>query len=122
MTDEIVMYLIARQDLGMSPGKLAAQVGHGVQLAMRAAERCSPEMAAQLRRWEASSYAKIVLGVPDLPALDVVAGEVWKAGFEFVRVVDEGRTEIARATTCIALVPMPKSRAAPVVGKLRLYK
>jgi peptidyl-tRNA hydrolase, PTH2 family len=121
---EIVMYIIARQDLGMSAGKLAAQVGHGVQLAMRHAEtNCGGVVLANLVEWERGSYAKIVLGARDQGAMDCLAVDLNMAELNWIWVFDEGRTELRGInSTCIALVPMPKSKAAPVVGKLRLYK
>ena len=42
MSEEIVMYIIVRNDLGMSPGKVAAQVGHGVELAINLGRRHYP--------------------------------------------------------------------------------
>lgn len=42
-SDEIVMYILVRGDLGMSKGKIAAQAGHAVQRAIRAVENLSIE-------------------------------------------------------------------------------
>lgn len=126
MTDEIVMYLVARTDLHMSPGKLAAQVGHGVQLAMRQAEHADlGGFAGWLDQWENGDYPKVVLGGDkrDFEKLCAKAAEDADLFFSMVKVIDNGRTEIpAGSMTVLAFVPMPKSRAKQWVGRLRLYK
>lgn len=113
---EVVMYLIARSDLQMSPGKLAAQVGHGVHLALRTCPMNSPA----LQTWEATSHTKIVLKVDSLEALlelhRVIGAE------RSVIVQDEGRTEIEPTATVLGLVPMSKLEARPLVGHLKLYR
>jgi len=136
MDDEVTMYLIVRADLKLSKGKLAAQVGHGVQLAMRAAEcrsinlgdfaaaadhDCVLSAPKWLQAWERGSYAKIALRVDSVAQLDALAERLRAAGAKFARVVDEGRTEIpAGTTTVLALQPMPRSVAAPFVRDLKL--
>lgn len=128
MTDEeIVMYLIARTDLGMSSGKLAAQVGHGVQLAMRKAEQNNPfdDDASALQRWEANDYPKIVLGGDkrDFERMLKLAGESQAVGSRLVRVVDNGRTEIPEGSiTVLAFVPMRRVLGKQWFKRLRLYK
>lgn len=130
MTDEITQYLIVRTDLAMSPGKVAAQVGHGVQLAMRLVERQVSEnpigieamnRAVNLCEWENGDYPKVILGGTkrDFEKLCSIDGITSK----MVKVIDNGRTEIpAGSMTCLAFVPMPKSMAKKWVGRLRLYK
>jgi peptidyl-tRNA hydrolase, PTH2 family len=123
VTDDLVMYLVARSDLGMSPGKLAAQVGHGVQLAMRLAERMYALAGVQdnqLTQWERNSYPKVVLGATGKELMALC--EKVPHGL-LAKVIDEGRTEIPRGTyTCVAFVPMLKSDAQQWVKRLRLYK
>lgn len=119
--DEFCMYLIARKDLAMSPGKLAAQVGHAVQLAIREAEYSDGQAA--LDAWESTSHTKIVLGVADLNELRLVRSAATRAGIPWVEVWDEGRTELSGKTlTVLGLVPVKKSWARPVVGGLGVYR
>jgi peptidyl-tRNA hydrolase, PTH2 family len=113
--DEIVMYLIVRSSLGMPKGKIAAQVGHGVQLIIRAIEaQGGPRDKLWLEEWELQSYTKLVLKADD--------EEFFKPRSAFGRyVVDEGRTAVeAGSRTVYAMAPMPKSRAAPYVEGLKL--
>jgi len=111
--DELVMYLIIRDDLGMSPGKIAAQAGHAVQLAMRAAEKSDDarHMLVDCQLPE-DRDAKLLLKLID---------ELYRAQVLFVRVVDEGRTQIpAGSVTAVAVQPLPKSQMRSFVGKLKL--
>jgi PTH2 family peptidyl-tRNA hydrolase len=113
--DEIVMYIIVRSSLGMPKGKLAAQVGHGVQLIIRAIEaQGSPRDKLWLEEWELHSYTKIVLKAED--------DSFFKARGAFGRyVTDEGRTAVEPGSqTVYAMAPMPKSLAAPYVEGLKL--
>lgn len=125
MTDEIVMYLVARKDLKMSPGKLAAQVGHGVQYIMaRIRTYPSPEQAAWFALWNDGSSAKIVLAVQSLVEFHQLI-EVLDASTvpSYALVIDEGRTELAQQTeTVLAIAPLPRSIAKPYVGHLPLYR
>lgn len=117
--DEIVMYIIARADLKMSPGKLAAQVGHGVQYAMMKARNGSEETLETLERWENGSSTKIVLKAESYSHLMALQSSI---PITSVVVVDEGRTEIPSTETVLALVPVPKSFAAPYLNHLPLYR
>jgi len=124
-TDEIVMYLIARKDLKMSPGKLAAQCGHAVHYLMNMMG-ASPVARWDGRDWgnqwlDSKSHAKIVLSVDseeELLDLQQLLGPL-----RCMMVVDEGRTEIAHKTkTVLGMFPMPKSFARQFVGELPLYR
>jgi len=118
MTDELVMYIVARTELTMSPGKLAAQVGHGVQLAMRKAEK---EGSSPLAAWESNDYPKVILG-GTIRDFEKLSRDRALDGL-MVSVFDNGRTEVpAGSMTVLAFVPMRKSLAKKWVGRLRLYK
>lgn len=115
MSDEVVMYIVVRSSLNMPKGKMAAQVGHGVQLVMRAIEaQGTPQDKLWMEEWELHSYTKIVLKADDEAFL--------KARGAFGRyVTDEGRTAVEPGTlTVYAMAPMPKSLASPYVEGLKL--
>lgn len=111
--DEVVMYLVIRSDMKMSKGKVAAQAGHAVQLAMRAAEArgpTTPWTTLWLTRWEAGSYPKIVLRAESETQLEAVSQRLCEANVAHAVVIDEGRTEIQAGTkTAVGVQPMPKS-------------
>jgi len=120
---EVVMYIVARKDLKMSAGKLAAQVGHGVQDALEICQGSPVDNLVDLHwfmSWVTGSRTKIVLAAGSLAEIETLHSTI---GEDYCRLVeDEGRTEIAPTKTVLALVPMPKSRARPFVGHLPLYR
>jgi PTH2 family peptidyl-tRNA hydrolase len=129
--DEVTMYIIVRADLKMSKGKIAAQAGHAVQLAIRATERAARDAVRlerldcdddlRLKAWEGGSYAKVVLRVDSAEALESLERHLDAGRVVFARVVDEGRTEIPAGTvTALGIQPMPRSRMTSLVGHLRL--
>lgn len=114
----------------MSPGKIAAQAGHAVQLILEQVQACikyTPTGVARdepwLNEWENGSYTKIALQVPDYETLDGIGDLVTADNFSTALVIDNGRTEIEPGTvTCMALQPMPRSIAKKYVGDLGLLK
>ena len=52
------MVIVARKDLKMGAGKLAAQVGHGVLAAYKKSVKNSPE---NIEKWEMFGQAKVVV-------------------------------------------------------------
>jgi len=125
MTDnEVVMYLVFRADLNMPKGKIAAQAGHAVQLAMLEIDnRAEPagRDRAFLREWEDGSYTKIALKVADEAELNALCAALDKGDLLYARVVDEGRTVVeAGTTTALGIQPLPRSQVKPYVQKLKL--
>lgn len=111
---EIVQYIIVRNDLGMSPGKVAAQVGHGVELAIEKGSRYYPQ-------WTPNSKpcAKIVLQA-NKEQMDSTISSFHEHCL--AKVIDEGRTEVPPGSlTVLALVPMPKYVAKSRFAHLKLY-
>lgn len=142
--DKVVMYLIARRDLNMSPGKLAAQVGHGVQYVLaddlkQRIEKIQTSIWKKLwlklhamwhstadddrnfmSEWAENDHTKIVLMVhslEELACLEALLGTLAKV------VVDAGHTELSAGTrTVLAMKPMPKSLAREYVRHLKSYR
>lgn len=118
------MYLVVRESLGMSPGKVAAQVEHAVQMLMREwlpdARRALTEreydLRALAREWDRGEYGKVVLRASDAEFVKVQLEHG-----EFFLVVDNGHTEVApRTETVIGLWPMRKSSRGRTLRRLRL--
>ncbi|MCI1666154.1 MAG: peptidyl-tRNA hydrolase [Atopobiaceae bacterium] len=126
--DEYRQYLVADRSLGMSAGKLAAQVAH----ASVAFLLHSPDLDEDaLARWVASGEAKIVLAVDGRSGLEALVSRAEAAGLEedvdFFRILDECRTELtpdASGTcwTCVGFAPALASTMAPITGGLALYR
>lgn len=84
------MYIVANQGLGMSPGKLAAQVAHA------AVKAYALSYSVRVQKWNETGYTKIVLAARDtehLLSVERYLKEKLPETNTFL-VVDEGRTEI----------------------------
>lgn len=108
--------IVARRDLGMGPGKLAAQVAH----AAVAAADTAP--SGDRDSWRQAGQLKVVLGVDDLSALQEVAGRADAAGLPTATIRDAGRTELAPDTvTVVGIGPAADDRIDAITGDLDLY-
>ena len=109
--------IVARADLKMSPGKLAAQVAHG---AVAAAERARRERGNWFKAWLAEGQRKVVVKAPgdEFPELQRQALEL---GVPAELVQDAGLTELPPGTTTVlALGPAPSKLVDKITRKLPL--
>lgn len=116
-TDPFVMYLAVNLEAGMGPGKIAAQVGHGVQMQMQQYWDCQiAHLSSDFKTWLCDGkYRKIVLGckVKDWAKLKEINGTC--------EVVDAGLTEVSVGTaTVLSFWPTRKSQAPKLLKRLRL--
>mmetsp|Transcript_25682 Transcript_25682/g.40252 ORF Transcript_25682/g.40252 Transcript_25682/m.40252 type:complete len:164 (-) Transcript_25682:36-527(-) len=117
--DELKMVLLVRSDLGMSPGKVAAQCAHATLGAYRTA---SEGDVLTLQQWELSGEAVIVLKVESEEQL--LELELNARGSNLVTHLtqDAGRTEVSSGTTTVAAIgPAPVSKIDAITGKLSLF-
>ena len=127
--DPIVQYYIVRTDLGMSAGKIGAQIAHGAQmfafkyneLVIEREFRNGPmdhDKEYELtRKWIDGSFRKVVLGGK--------ANDFEKIKNELLvfSVRDAGLTEVeAGSETVLVLWPMIKSQRPKVLTKLQVLK
>mmetsp|Transcript_63073 Transcript_63073/g.126421 ORF Transcript_63073/g.126421 Transcript_63073/m.126421 type:complete len:166 (-) Transcript_63073:173-670(-) len=115
-TTPMKLAVVARLDLGMSPGKLAVQVGHGVHVAI------TKSTGEQVAAWDADGASIVVLEVQSFQDLKLLRALARKRGVRAHSVRDEGLTEVqSGAWTVLAVGPDESSRVDEVTGKLRLY-
>lgn len=133
--DPWVLYLIVRESLNMTPGKLAAQIGHAVSMVEREFRKlfiesiCSDfgceylltEVQEQLikdfENWEKSSHRKVTLGA------DEKEWEKLKKEHDCFVVVDAGLTQVDPGSeTVIALWPIKRSQRSKILKRLRALK
>lgn len=139
--DLVVMYLVVRESLNMSPGKLAAQCGHAVGMLDRlyfrrrrtmdlgpdehqsrsehrrleAMTEIDPDDMALFELWDRTSYRKVTLRADDKEWEKLKA-----SGLRHVVVRDAGLTELEPGSeTVIGLWPMFRSQAPRLVRRLR---
>lgn len=115
------MTIGVRKDLGMSIGKTAAQVGHGVLEAYKVAVKSNPEY---VRMWEEyNGSRKITLSVNSLKELRNLQEEAKALKLPCAVIADAGKTELEPGTiTVIAIGPGPYELIDKVTGKLELLK
>lgn len=141
--DPIIMYLIVRESLNMSAGKIGAQCGHAAQMALlqlltvknlflwlllnvyRLLRIRPQETAARLgrlnlfRQWLKTSFRKVVLRADDKEWEKVKAC----SELTYVIVRDAGLTEVeAGSETVIGVFPLLKSEAPKVLKRLQVLK
>ena len=108
--------IVARTDLGMSPGKLAAQVAHA---SLSAYERAD---AQAVREWKAGGQKKVVLKAPDERTLFERKEEADAAGLPSSIVRDAGHTQLEPGTvTALAVGPGGDDAVDAVTGDLSLF-
>ncbi|MFB6081092.1 MAG: peptidyl-tRNA hydrolase Pth2 [Haloferacaceae archaeon] len=108
--------IVARADLGMGAGKLAAQVAH-------ASLRAAGDADERTRRaWQDEGAKKVVLRVDGERALFDLADAAERAGLAHAVVRDAGHTELEPGTvTALAVGPDEDERIDRITGDLPLY-
>jgi PTH2 family peptidyl-tRNA hydrolase len=108
--------IAARSDLGMSPGKLAAQGAHASILAYEAAD---PEVR---ETWRREGQKKVVVKVRGESALRDLAEQGHRSGLPCRLVEDQGLTQLEPGTpTVVGIGPAPDHEIDRLTGDLSLY-
>ncbi len=113
-----VMYLFVNKSIGMSPGKMSAQVAHAACLAQRGSK---PEMIEDWYKF--GFYTKLVMEARDEHHLDNIQKYLKDRKIESFMVIDEGRTEIKKHTkTALGVEVIDKNELGPIFKEFDLYK
>ncbi len=108
--------IVARADLSLGPGKLAAQVAHA---SLQAYERAD---TTTQNAWKEGGQKKIVLQGTDEEQLFQLAETAQRNGLAHAIVRDAGHTEVAPGTvTALAVGPDEATAVDTVTGDLALY-
>jgi PTH2 family peptidyl-tRNA hydrolase len=108
--------IVARADLGMGDGKLAAQVAHA---ALQAYESADDQPRSE---WRGSGQKKIVLQADSESELFELAEKAKSERVPHAVVRDAGHTELEPGTvTALAVGPAGNTRVDRVTGDLSLY-
>lgn len=112
------MVIVARKDLDLSKGKLAAQVGHAaVECTLKAQKYARDDLA----EWLAHGQMKAVLKVQSEKEFYPLKQAAERAGLCTALITDAGHTEIPAGTvTVLAIGPGPESAVDKVTGHLSL--
>lgn len=140
--------IIVNKGLGMSKGKMAAQVAHASEafllkqflngtgtkenkydnLGVLSGYTLQIPVDLDIYEWITSSYAKVVCEVKNEAELQKVVDKAIKAGMiedeDFFKIIDNGYTEFnnQKTWTCIGFRPMKSEDIDKVTKRLRLYK
>jgi PTH2 family peptidyl-tRNA hydrolase len=108
--------IVARTDIGMGTGKLAAQVAHASLSAYEDAD------AKTRRAWKGSGQKKIVLKGESEQQLFELADRAGREGLPHAIIRDAGHTQLEPGTvTCLAVGPGPENIVDKVTGELSLF-
>jgi PTH2 family peptidyl-tRNA hydrolase len=108
--------IVARADLGMGEGKLAAQVAHASLSAYEDADERSR------REWKGSGQKKVVLRANGESAIFELADAAETQGLPHAVVRDAGHTQLDPGTvTALAVGPGTDEAVDRVTGDLQLY-
>lgn len=126
--------IVARRDLRMPSGKLAAQCCHASiavflnkgtwdiedGLDVFKVTNISPAM----KHWMQVSFPKAVLGIDTEMDIEILFAEAQRAGLPCSKIIDSGRTVYngVHNLTCIAIGPAERSEIDKITGHLPLYK
>jgi PTH2 family peptidyl-tRNA hydrolase len=124
---QYVQYIVANKGLGMSSGKLAAQVAHaavkGYQMSV--SEDKTAEEVEVVREWDRTGHTKIVLEARDTAHLIAFRDYAKSRGINSWLVIDEGRTEVApHSPTALGFPILDKAdrEVAHTFADLRTYR
>lgn len=119
--EELKMVLVARTDLSMTQGKIAAQAVHAALAAYRTAIEFNP---SEVIRWVNDGEKVVVVRAPEHagPAfLHERAEQATSLGLPTFLVADAGRTQVAPGSeTVLAVGPGPAQTVDAITGDLRL--
>ncbi|HVL47231.1 MAG TPA: peptidyl-tRNA hydrolase Pth2 [Candidatus Thermoplasmatota archaeon] len=116
---EMKLVVVARKDLKLSPGKLAAQVGHAsVDCALKA-QKHQPKV---FQAWHAEGQKKVVVKAQGLEDLYRLKLEAERRGLTTALIADAGHTELEPGTvTVLGVGPGDARDVDAVTGACGLY-
>lgn len=126
--------IVARLDLKMPPGKLAAQVAHASIAVLLNQGRWVEEQhgfqefrllpTEAMYQWMTVSFPKAVLEAKDEMEMEILYAEAQRAGLPCSKIIDSGRTVYngEHNLTCIAIGPAERGEIDKITGHLPLYK
>jgi PTH2 family peptidyl-tRNA hydrolase len=109
--------IVVREDLKLSPGKLAVQVAHASVMSLERAEKMDKSAVSS---WKAEGQKKVVLKVANVQELFRLREDAERAGLPSAIVADAGLTEFFRNCDGSWHRPAPNKQMDKVTGKLSL--
>ncbi len=120
-----VMYIVANKGVGMSAGKLAAQVAHAAVRAFEISRTSVDNDINVTSAWFATGETKIVLQARNTEHLLAAQKYIEGRGYKTYLIVDEGRTEIDPHTPTalgVEIVDKGDRDVAFTFGDFQIYR
>lgn len=118
MSDGHKMVIVVRDDIKLSPGKMAAQVGHAAVNCALAARKSHKEY---FDAWYDEGQKKVVVKAKSLEELRGLQAEAKAAKLPNSLITDAGHTELPPGTvTCLGIGPGPDAAVDRITGQLPL--
>jgi len=115
---EYKLVVVVRQDIKISPGKMAAQVAHAAVSCAMKAKASKKDLYSE---WMKEGQRKVVLKVRDIAELESVERMASVAGLITDKITDAGLTEVPPGTiTCLGIGPAKEIDVDRVTGHLKL--
>lgn len=113
------LMIVVREDLDISPGKLAVQASH-------ASVSCAVESEKRKKKyfdkWMKEGQKKVLVKCDDIEHMEFLKERAEKKRLVTKLVSDAGLTEVKSGTkTCLGIGPGPKDLIDEVTGELPLY-
>lgn len=124
--DEIVIYLIINKDLNMSPGKIAAQVGHaccryGFEIGLENNKKRLTDVKKIFLSWLENDEKKIILHAHENEIFKILSELQKNDDIEYGIIYDKGYTEVSEDSfTCLYFLPEQKEKLQTIKGFKRL--
>jgi len=107
--------ILVRNDLKLSPGKLAAQVSHA------SVDTVLKTHKDDIKKWRDEGMKKVVLAVLDEQELLEYKKKAEDAGLVCSLIADAGQTEVKPGTiTCLGIGPDKEDKIDKITGKLKI--
>ena len=112
------LVIVVREDLRLTPGKLAAQVAHAaVNCALAAKKNQSKNFSA----WYREGQKKVVVRAFNLDHIYELKAQAEKQRLQTSLVIDAGLTEVPPETvTCLGIGPGPNEQVDKITKNLKL--
>ena len=113
------LVIIVRNDLGISKGKMAAQVAHA---AVNCAFKSKKSDSSNFKKWFDEGQKKVVVKGHNESSLNKLQQHAIELGLIYSLVTDAGLTEVPPGTvTCLGIGPDKKAKIDSVTGDIPLF-
>jgi len=114
------MIFVVNSSLSMSPGKMAAQVGHGAIALYQDLVQRQDIFGGSLLQWNENGSRKVVLHCDSPSEFEQLAVKAEKSGLPFTTIEDAGLTQIPSGSRTVLAIFGAVSDVDAVTGHLRL--